>query len=64
MLMEHPGEMIPRENALRQVWDTTYAGDMRTLDVHISWLRRAIEDDPHTRAISRRCGHRLPAGRE
>ena len=62
MLMEHPGEMIPRETLFRQVWDTTYAGDMRTLDVHISWLRRAIEDDPsHPRYIKtlRGIGYRL-----
>jgi DNA-binding response OmpR family regulator len=28
------------------VWETNYTGDTRTLDVHISWLRQAIEDDP------------------
>jgi DNA-binding response OmpR family regulator len=28
------------------VWETNYTGDTRTLDVHISWLRKAIEIDP------------------
>jgi len=28
------------------VWDTGYTADTRTLDVHISWLRQALEDDP------------------
>ncbi len=62
MLMEHPGEMIQRETIFKQVWETNYAGDMRTLDVHISWLRRAIEEDPsHPRYIKtlRGMGYRL-----
>lgn len=46
ILIEHPGEVIEREYLFRTVWDTTYTEDTRTLDVHISWLRRAIEDDP------------------
>ncbi|HNT53490.1 MAG TPA: response regulator transcription factor [Anaerolineaceae bacterium] len=45
-LMERTGQVIPREELFTQVWETNYAGDMRTLDVHISWLRQAIEDDP------------------
>ena len=31
---------------MQQVWDTDYIGDTRTLDVHIRWLRLAIEDNP------------------
>ena len=46
ILIEHPGEVIEREYLFRTVWDTTYTEDTRTLDVHVSWLRRAIEDDP------------------
>ena len=45
-LMKRPGEVIEREELFKQVWDTEYTGDTRTLDVHISWLRRAIEPDP------------------
>lgn len=45
-LMKHPGEVIEREELFKEVWDTEYTGDTRTLDVHISWLRRAIEPDP------------------
>jgi DNA-binding response OmpR family regulator len=48
ILMEHPGEVIGREYLFKTVWDTTYTEDTRTLDVHISWLRRAIEDDPRS----------------
>jgi DNA-binding response OmpR family regulator len=46
ILMERHGEVVEREQLFKQVWETDYTGDTRTLDVHISWLRRAIELDP------------------
>jgi len=46
ILMDHHGEVVERENLFKEVWETDYTGDTRTLDVHISWLRRAIELDP------------------
>ncbi len=46
MLMESPGIVIERKDLFQKVWDTDYMGDTRTLDVHISWLREAIEKDP------------------
>ena len=46
MLMEAQGEVIDRKILFQKVWDTDYIGDTRTLDVHISWLREAIEKDP------------------
>lgn len=52
-LMKTPGEVVPRETLFRRVWETDYLGDTRTLDVHISWLRRALEDDPHHPALIR-----------
>jgi DNA-binding response OmpR family regulator len=61
-LMEHPGEVVERNDLFRQVWDTAYTEDTRTLDVHISWLRDALEDDPrHPRYIKtvRGVGYRL-----
>ena len=45
-LIVHKGEVIEREELFKRVWDTGYTGDTRTLDVHISWLRQALEDDP------------------
>jgi len=45
-LMDRPGEVFGREELFRLVWETEYTGDTRTLDVHISWLRQAIEEDP------------------
>ena len=44
--LEHPGELIERERLFSKVWNTTYTADTRTLDVHISWLRKAIEENP------------------
>jgi DNA-binding response OmpR family regulator len=46
MLMDKPGEVIDREVLFKEVWNTDYMGDTRTLDVHISWLRKAIEKNP------------------
>lgn len=46
-MMERPGEVLSREELFKAVWDTDYVEDTRTLDVHISWLRKALEDDPH-----------------
>ena len=45
-LMKHPNEVFEREALFREVWDTGYTADTRTLDVHISWLRQALEEDP------------------
>jgi DNA-binding response OmpR family regulator len=46
VLMEHQGVVVERAELFKQVWDTEYTVDTRTLDVHISWLRQAIEVDP------------------
>ena len=61
-LMDHPGEVYERESLFSLVWETGYTGDTRTLDVHISWLRQAVEDDPrHPQYIKtvRGIGYRL-----
>jgi len=46
MLIDHKGEVVERDTLFKKVWRTNYTGDTRTLDVHISWLRQAIEKDP------------------
>jgi len=46
ILMDKHGEVVERDALFKKVWDTNYSGDTRTLDVHVSWLRRAIELDP------------------
>ena len=62
ILMEHPGEVIEREALFRQAWETDYTGDTRSLDVHMSWLRQTLEENPrHPRYIKtiRGVGYRL-----
>ena len=46
LLMRHPGEPVSRRTIMREVWDTSYMEDTRTLNVHVSWLRRRIEPQP------------------
>jgi len=61
-LMERSGEVVERNNLFRMVWDTAYTADTRTLDVHVSWLRAALEDNPrHPRFVKtvRGVGYRL-----
>ncbi len=62
IFLQHPGEVQEREKLFSQIWNTHYTGDTRTLDVHISWLREAIEVDPrkpkYLKTI-RRVGYRL-----
>lgn len=46
ILIEHKGEVLKREHLFSEVWETDFTDDTRTLDVHISWLRQAIEENP------------------
>jgi DNA-binding response OmpR family regulator len=46
ILIKHKGEVVDRKILFSQVWETDYTDDTRTLDVHISWLRHAIELNP------------------
>ena len=46
VFLKHPEETLDRAFLMRQVWDTDYIGDTRTLDVHVRWVREAIEPEP------------------
>jgi two-component system response regulator RegX3 len=46
MLLEHAGRVLTREQLIREVWDTSWFGSTKTLDVHVSGLRRKLGDDP------------------
>jgi two-component system, OmpR family, response regulator RegX3 len=46
MLMARAGEVVGREEIMDEVWDPHWFGPTKTLDVHISWLRKKIEDEP------------------
>lgn len=45
-LAKNKGFVFSREQLLGKVWGYDYAGDTRTVDVHMRWLRQKIEDDP------------------
>jgi len=45
-LMRHPARVLTRRFLMREVWDTDFVQDTRTLDVHIHWLRRKMEPNP------------------
>jgi len=45
-LIRHPGQVFTRDQLLEHVWGYDYAGETRTVDVHVHWLRSQIEDDP------------------
>lgn len=46
LFLQHPGETLDRKTLMERVWNTAYLGDTRTLDVHVRWIRSAIEADP------------------
>jgi len=45
-LMQNRRRAFTREQLLNQIWGYDFAGDTRTVDVHVSWLRQKIEDEP------------------
>jgi DNA-binding response OmpR family regulator len=50
-LLRHPGQVVSRDQLLEQVWGYDYPGETRTVDVHVHWLRAAVEPDPGTPTI-------------
>ncbi|MBI2775922.1 MAG: response regulator transcription factor [Chloroflexi bacterium] len=51
VLARHPGQVMTRDQLLEQVWGYDYGGETRTVDVHVHWLRAALEADPANPAI-------------
>ncbi len=65
LLMLKAGEAVSRSVIFDEVWGTDWLGDMRTLDVHIRWLREKVEDDPaepHYIQTVRGIGYRFNPG--
>jgi two-component system alkaline phosphatase synthesis response regulator PhoP len=44
-LVRNRGTVLTRDQLLRSVWGYDYAGDTRTVDVHVRWLREKLEED-------------------
>lgn len=52
LFLRNPGKTLSRREIMRHVWNTDYVEDTRTLNVHVCWLRRKIEDNPsHPRLL-------------
>lgn len=45
-LISRAGELVTREQLMREVWHTDFWSSSKTLDVHLGWLRRKLGDDP------------------
>jgi DNA-binding response OmpR family regulator len=45
VLVRDAGRVVPREQILREVWAQRWLGSTKTLDMHVSWLRRKLGDD-------------------
>jgi DNA-binding response OmpR family regulator len=61
-MLKNKGQAFTRDQILNQVWGYDYAGDTRTVDVHVRWLREKIEREPSkpTRLITvRGTGYRF-----
>jgi two-component system response regulator RegX3 len=46
LLMRNAGSVVSRERLISEVWDTNWFGSTKTLDVHVSGIRRKLGDDP------------------
>jgi two-component system response regulator RegX3 len=58
VLSEEPGRVVPRQELLSRVWDPVWHGSGKTLDVHVSSLRRKLPD-PSAIETVRGVGYRL-----
>lgn len=45
VLIDRAGQVVPREDILREVWGDVELRGSKTLDMHMSWLRRKIGDE-------------------
>jgi DNA-binding response OmpR family regulator len=46
LLVKNAGRVVEREQIMSEVWDAHWHGSTKTLDMHVSWLRRKLDDDP------------------
>ncbi len=62
VLMQNAGKTLSTETLLNQVWGVDFTGDVKTVAVHMRWLRQKLEDDPrHPKLLEtvHRAGYRL-----
>ena len=58
LLVRDAGKVVTRERIMDEVWDVNWFGSTKTLDMHMSWLRRKLGDPPLIATV-RRVGFRF-----
>jgi DNA-binding response OmpR family regulator len=58
LLVREAGKVVTRERIMDEVWDVNWFGSTKTLDMHMSWLRRKLGDPPLITTV-RRVGFRF-----
>jgi two-component system alkaline phosphatase synthesis response regulator PhoP len=64
VLMQNCGKTLSSEALLNEVWGSDFAGDVKTVAVHMRWLRQKLEEDPKNPRLLKtihRSGYRLTA---
>ena len=59
LLLEHPGQVFSRAQLLEKAWGIDYAGETRTVDVHIGTLRTKLGDAGRLITTVRGVGYKL-----
>lgn len=44
-LISRAGQVVTRDQLMREVWDTNFWTSSKTIDVHLGWVRRKLGDD-------------------
>ena len=66
VLLREAGSVVARDTLMREVWGSDPSGSTKTLDMHVSWLRRKLGDDatdPHYITTVRGMGFRFENAR-
>ena len=66
VLLREAGSVVARDTLMREVWGSDPTGSTKTLDMHVSWLRRKLGDDatdPHYITTVRGMGFRFESAR-
>jgi DNA-binding response OmpR family regulator len=58
LLVREAGKVVTRERIMDEVWDLNWFGSTKTLDMHMSWLRKKLGDPPLIATV-RRVGFRF-----
>ncbi|MDR2702804.1 MAG: response regulator transcription factor [Cellulomonadaceae bacterium] len=67
ILVENAGSVVLRDRLMNEIWGSDPLGSTKTLDMHISWIRRKLGDDvrsPKYITTVRGVGFRFEAGEE